>query len=167
MNEETAMAAMARAVQVRLGVLGWEFPAWERDFYPEGMPVEWRLTYFNTQFECVYLRTAQWQHATPDVHSQWAEDTHEHFRFLLQVDKGAARAEAAASIPPEQFAGKALCLEEDAPDIIWFDAQTDIKALSARLSAAMSSDVYVLSLDGNLAQIERVRVLVDLLGMRS
>ena len=37
------------------GSAGWEHPQWEGSFYPDGMPPEWRLAFYNTAFPYVYL----------------------------------------------------------------------------------------------------------------
>ncbi|MEW5770445.1 MAG: hypothetical protein AB1831_08795 [Pseudomonadota bacterium] len=141
---------------VLLGVLGWSWPSWERGFYPEDMPPEWRLTFYNTQFECVFLPAQQWRVASADALAQWAEDTHEGFLFLLEGGEGEA--------VPVALAGRAFCLAADAPCVVWFDAASDLKALGARIRSAGDAPLYLLSRDGDLGQLERVRTLLGLLG---
>jgi len=137
-----------------LGVKGWDDQRWGREFYPEGMPEAWRLTYFNTQFACLYLQSADWQAASVDRMRGWAEDTHAQFRFLL---------EGAGDQPvPEPLAGRAVVMREHDPAIAWFDRRTGLRDLTARLGAEPSVK-YVLSRDADLGQIERVRTLLELL----
>jgi hypothetical protein len=122
------------------------------------MPETWRLTYFNTQFECVFLDAAVWRQAGAAAYESWAADTHEHFVFLLE--------DALATELPAALAGRALGVARHDPRLIWFDSQTVLKPLAQRL-ATMEGEVprYLVSSDGNLGQIERVRTLLELMGL--
>ena len=137
--------------------MGWEWPAWERGFYPEDMPPEWRLTYYNTQFSCVFLPADRWQGAMPWEIVQWAEDTHERFLFLLEGAEGMAA--------PEALRGRALCLPAQDGRITWFDGQSDLKPLAEGLRQPAVGPRFLISRDGDLAQLERVRTLLELLGV--
>lgn len=141
-----------------LGAAGWDWPDWTDAFYPSDMPEAWRLTYFNTQFECVFLAAPVWRQAGAVAHEIWAADTHEHFVFLLE--------DALAAELPPALAGRALGVARNDPRLIWFDSQTALKPLAQRL-AAMEGEapVYLVSGDGNLGQIERVRTLLELMGL--
>ena len=142
---------------VALGALGWEWPAWSDAFYPPDMPEEWRLTYYNTQFDCVFLNQADWQSAGADVYRSWAEDTHGDFVFLLEA------------VPPEAapavLAGRAILVSRDDPGLLWFDRDTPLKTLAEHLGAGRQAPLYLLSRDGDLAQLERVRTLLEVMGL--
>ena len=140
-----------------LGVRGWEWPEWEQGFYPEDMPPEWRLTYYNTQFHCVFMPSDQWRGQTDEVLAQWAEDTHDQFLFLLEGEGGEA--------VPQPLRGKALCISAQDERIAWFDGQSDIKLLAEGLRQERAGPRFLLSRDGDLPQLERVRTLLGLLGM--
>lgn len=140
-----------------LGAAGWTWPAWADAFYPSDMPEEWRLTYYNTQYHTVFLAEADWRSAGEPVIASWAEDTHGEFVFLLE---GASEPEL-----PVALQGKAMGLRRDDPRLLWFDHETSLKLLSQRISAqGQEEPFFVLSSDGDIAQIERVRTLLDLLG---
>lgn len=142
---------------VRLGVAGWEWPAWSEAFYPEDMPEDWRLTYYNTQFACVFLEAARWQRLGQAEWRQWAEDTHDRFLFLLE-------GEAGQPVPPE-LRDRALCLPATDPRILWFDTGSALKALSTDLQQALPGPRFLISRDGDIPQLERVRTLLQLLGV--
>ncbi len=143
---------------VRLGSLGWSNPAWRETFYPADMPEEWQLTYFNTQFNCVFLERSVWQQASPDQLAQWNADTHEQFVFLLESE---------ASLPqPAELAGKALLMRRDDPRVLWFSRDSALKDLAAALSG--NSGVmprFLISSDGDLGQMERVATLLEVMGL--
>jgi hypothetical protein len=140
---------------VLLGVSGWEWPDWEDGFYPADMPPEWRLAYYNTQFSCVFVPAAQWRRATDETLRQWEEDTHGQFLFLLEEVPGAA--------VPAPLEEKGRCLSAEDARISWIDRHSDIKALAEVLKRGNVR--YVLSRDGDLSQLERVRTLLGLLGL--
>ena len=142
--------------QALLGVAGWDRPAWSEAFYPSGMPQEWRLGYYNTQFACVFLAAADWKSADTATLAAWAEDTHECFLFLLE--------QAWPEALPACLAARALGIGREDPALLWFDRQTSLKTLAGQLAAG-DTRLFLVSRDGDLGQIERVRTLIELMGL--
>jgi hypothetical protein len=148
------------AETVLLGSLGWSHPAWRDAFYPADMPEEWQLTFFNTQFHCVFLRREDWQQVSASERSQWHADTHDLFRFLLEEDD--------TQPVPEELAGKAVVLSPDASEILWFTRDSSLKELAASLSgSAGPKPRYMISRDADLGQMERVATLLEVMGLGS
>ena len=139
-----------------LGVAGWERPAWSEAFYPSDMPQEWRLSYYNTQFSCVFLAASVWRLADMATLAAWAEDTHEHFLFLLE--------QAFPEALPACLADRALGIGREDPSLLWVDRQTSLKTLAGHLAAG-DTRLFLVSRDGDLGQIERVRTLIELMGL--
>lgn len=152
------MAVGAQGPAVLLGARGWEHAGWRQRFYPEGMPEDWWLTFYNTQFGCVFLERAVWQGAGDETLVRWRDDTHDRFVFLLEGDR--------ATPLPEVLAGRALVRPAGDPAILWFDRDTDLKHVSAWLQRQDTSPGlrFVLSRDADLGQIERLTTLLELLG---
>jgi hypothetical protein len=122
------------------------------------MPQEWQLTYFNTQYNCTFLEQAVWQQASEAEITQWHADTHERFRFLLEAD-------ANHTLPPA-LADKALLISRSDARIVWFNRDTSLKELAAKLSPVNAASVqYLISLDGDLEQLERVATLLEVMGL--
>jgi len=152
-----------------LGAIGWDHPQWVGPFYPEDLPEEWRLAYYNTQFDCVFLPYPLWAHAPLPTVASWAEETLERFRFLLEhppraPDQGDYERIAA-------LGERAVLLTAETRDfLLWFDAGTDLKDLAARLQAkakeafAGNHRLYLLSFDADLASLLQVRTLLEVLG---
>lgn len=143
--------------RVLLGVKGWLWHEWERGFYPEDMPPEWRLAFYNTQFDCVFLSADQWRSISVDLLNQWQEDTRDAFLFLLEGEPG--------TNVPRPLQDRALCLDAQDERITWFDGQTDIRQLAEGLKQMREGPCFLLSRDGDLSQLERVRTLLGLLGL--
>lgn len=148
--------SVAQEMRVLLGVRGWDWPVWAHAFFPEGMPHEWRLTYFNTQFECVWLPASQWQALPTHEYARWAGDTHDTFLFLLQSEGDEP--------VPQALRGRARCIARDDARLVTFDKSTDLKKLAEIIMQFQDEPVYLISQDGDLPQLERVRTLLDLLG---
>lgn len=149
-----------------LGTLGWLHEAWNGAFYPEGLPAEWLLSYYNTQFSCVWLDAAFWTRHGGDDAAHWRDDTRPDFRFLMETPVGALPRQSSDlrdRLGPQavMFGGRAH------PDLLWFDAATAVREIADRVSehGASGRPVYLLSRDADLASIERVRTLLELLGL--
>jgi uncharacterized protein YecE (DUF72 family) len=148
---------------VYLGAAGWSHEAWAGDFYPEEMPAEWQLAFYNTQYRCVYLERAAWADLPPQIWAQWAQETQEEFRFILETS-GSDGSNAAAVTA---FGGRAV-LVDSAQDarLLWFDAATDLRALADRLRSQWGrAPVYLISRDADLTRLAEVRTMLDLMGL--
>jgi hypothetical protein len=74
---------------------------------------------------------------------------------------------------PVELAGKARLLKRDDAQILWFTRDSSLKALAAALSsnannANQAEEVqprFLVSLDGDLAQMERVATLLEVMGL--
>ena len=141
---------------IRVGAVDWRRPDWNGTFYPADMPEEWRLTFYSSQFNCVYLEAAAWQGVDAAELARWHDDVHSRFVFLLAAAPGwdcpAALGEKARIVVPQ------------APDVLWFDGGSDLKALAGRLKEDTGHDGYLISRDGDLGQMERVGTLLELMG---
>jgi len=144
---------------VMLGARGWRWRHWVHAFYPLDMPPAWRLAFYNTQFDCVFLPAETWRRATKRQLAQWAEDTRDQFLFLL---------EGGVETPiPEEIRHRARCLQAQDARITWFDGQSDLRQLTAVLNQVREGPHFLLSRDGDLRQLERVRTLLQLLGVHA
>ena len=68
---------------------------------------------------------------------------------------------------PGPLQGKALCMTAQDERITWFDGQSDVRQLAEGLKQWNDGPCFLLSRDGDLSQLERVRTLLGLLGMVS
>jgi len=147
-----------------LGAIGWDHDAWSGAFYPEDLPPEWRLAFYNTEFECVYLPYAVWSRESPETLAQWREDTLERFRFLLEQAHGPASAEDAARLAA--LGEKAvLAVAHDGPVIVWLEPGADLKQLAQAIQEqAIASPLYLVSVSADYPQLEQARTLLEVLG---
>lgn len=121
---------------ILVGTRGWDHPAWRGGFYPEELPADWRLTYYNNLLRAVLVPGDSWTGiAEPDVR-RWAEDSDPAFRFVLELPDEVARpgpprapmaslTEFFRTVAPihAQIAGLFVRVAQGAPlDVSWLDA---------------------------------------------
>ncbi len=150
---------MTSSALVLVGAINWDRPDWRGSFYPEDLPDDWLLSYYNTQFQAVYLPAAVWQAASDAVWAQWLDDTQDGFCFVLEPGD----APAAPPVSPRAL----LALPAwAATHIWWLDDAPDLRALAQRIAAqaAKCEPLFVFSLNGSLAQLERVNNLRQVMG---
>lgn len=143
---------------VRIGTVDWRDPAWTGPFYPADMPEEWRLSYYSSQYNCVFLKAATWQETEPVELARWCDDVHDRFVFLLEGDENSSL--------PEALAHKAVVMKPTDSGILWIDRNSDLKQLATEIqSMGNDRDLYLVSRDGDLAQMERLVTLLELMGL--
>lgn len=148
---------------VYLGARDWRQPGWAGGFYPSDMPEEWRLSFYATHFSCVWLDEPAWRTVDPASLQGWLHDVPDGFRFLL-----AAGDASTATHPPGIPVSESilLCSDRQMPRLVWFDRDTDLRDLAARIqSARHDPPLYLLSRDNDLGRVEQVRTLLELLGL--
>lgn len=75
---------MARDYPLLIGSCGWVHSAWLVDFYPEDLPLDWRLGYYANEFPVVMVTAREWE--LPEANPvRWCEDTETSFRFVIEI----------------------------------------------------------------------------------
>lgn len=145
---------------VYLGAIGWEHPRWQGVFYPDDLPEDWRLAYYNTQFSAVFLPYADWSTTSNERWRLWLDDCQPRFRFVLESGPAQAVAHPVVAVLGEQLG---MITGRGDPHLLWFDAATELKSL-ARDIEQRDKPLYLFSLDADLAALQRVQTLLELMG---
>jgi hypothetical protein len=70
-------------LRLQFAAVGWDHDLWEKEFYPHGLPAQWRLTYYANEFRAVLVPPSYWQaQVIPDI-AQWYEDVPPGFCFYI------------------------------------------------------------------------------------
>jgi hypothetical protein len=144
---------------VLVGAVDWAHPAWHGSFYPAELPEDWLLSYYNTQFQAVYLPASVWQSVPETTWEQWLNDTQDGFIFVLEPgDPAFAKPESERVL----LADPAWAVEH----VWWLDQAPDLRALAQRitLQAARGEPLFVFSRSGDLAALEQVASLKHVMG---
>ncbi len=73
-----------------LGAYGWTHDSWNDAFYPEGLPLEWQLSYYSNEFNAVLVPAGVWSDdfcATSEVSfscEDWLDSVSDEFRFYIE-----------------------------------------------------------------------------------
>ncbi len=86
----------AKPFSLCLGARDWEHPAWTRDYYPEDLPTDWRLSYYANDLPQVLVPQARWLSAGEVGCAGWLEAVGPGFRFFLELEPGPVPASLAA-----------------------------------------------------------------------
>lgn len=149
-----------------LGAHGWEHAHWQGRFYPEDLPSDWQLAYYNNFFNCVYLAYADWSLTPIETWRARLADMQPQFRLLLETPGRLEpnTRDLVALLEPHI----ALLVDAGATpnELIWFDRQSELKPLAQTISTARASapSIYLISRDGDLGKIEQVQTLIEVLG---
>ena len=144
---------------VYLGAVEWTNPAWRKGFYPEDMPEDWLLSYYNTQYQTVYVPSDVWQRATGATWARWLHDTQDGFVFVLEPGK--------PDVAPPASERVVVAESGWASDHLWWlDEAPDMRALSRCITehAAAGEPLFVISRSGDLRLMEQVASLKQVMG---
>jgi hypothetical protein len=67
--------------------IGWDYPGWVGQFYPDDLPAEWRLTYLANEFPGVLVPPEIWLRHDRQTLRSWRHDVDQGFRFYLQLNQ--------------------------------------------------------------------------------
>ncbi len=150
---------MNSSALVLVGAMHWNQPRWRGSLYPEDLPDDWLLSYYNTQFEAVYLPAAVWQATSDALWGQWLYDTQDGFCFVLEPGEGAA-------IPPVSPRILLATPAWTAAHVWWLDEAPELRALAQRITqqAAAREPLFVFSRSGDLALLEKAKTLKQVMG---
>jgi hypothetical protein len=88
----------AKPFSLCLGARDWAHPAWTRDYYPEDLPADWRLSYYANDLPQVLVPQARWLSAGETGWADWVKAVGPGFRFFLELEPGPAPASLEACV---------------------------------------------------------------------
>lgn len=144
---------------VLIGASGWLHSAWRSRFYPDGLPEDWLLSYYNTQFQAVFLPAVVWQTASAAIWIQWLNETLESFYFVLEPGEDGTAIPDSERVLPATPAWQA-------EHVWWLDEAPDLRSLAKRIEhqATSGEPLFVFSRSGDLVLLERATTLKQVMG---
>lgn len=140
-----------------LGARDWQHAHWRGGFYPEDLPEDWVLSYYNTRFQTVYLPATRWSALGAADWQRWFDDTLSRFVFLL---------EPADARPPDSPRVVLATPGFTEKHVVWLEDMPDVRALARRIGqhAETASPLFLLSREGDLARLDTAENLRAVLG---
>lgn len=68
-----------------IGTHGWEHPAWQGDFYPPELPLDWRFCFYSNRLRSVLVAAESWCLTDDAQAGLWLGDCDPQFRFVLEL----------------------------------------------------------------------------------
>jgi uncharacterized protein YecE (DUF72 family) len=150
---------------VLVGAQGWKQSHWQGTFYPEDLPEDWQLSFYNSQYRCVYLPKSTWAGCSILDAEMWLKDTQSNFRFIFEPPESMTQHTAAIL---KAMAGRAFVDDQSisSRELLWFPPAPDLRALGRRIEQALGEGrtLYLLNREAHLPSLEKVRSLVEVMG---
>ena len=80
-------AHATNTASIRVGIGGWTFAPWRKNFYPEGLVQRRELEYASRQLRTIEINGTFYRAQTPKVYAKWAAETPDDFVFSLKAPK--------------------------------------------------------------------------------
>jgi len=68
---------------ILIGAYGWQHPHWDEIFYPEDLPVEWKIGYYGNEYAVAVVPNSYWQ-ADSGQYAQWLEESDDELQFICE-----------------------------------------------------------------------------------
>lgn len=106
---------------IRVGVGGWTFAPWRRNFYPAGLVQRRELEYASRQLSAIEINGTYYGAQKPSTYAKWAGETPEGFVFSLKAPMRImqARVLAGTGAQVEDFLGGIQALGERLGPVVW------------------------------------------------
>ncbi len=143
-------------------------------FYPEDLPPDWRLTFYNNHFSCVYLPYAEWSGLTAAELGVWCNDVMDPFRFVLEANpKGMnlADKEKLIMLSSQWVLADSLGRIESESGlegrVVWLTPLADYKKLAQELQAynEQGTQIFLISREPDLKAMSDVQRLLEIMGL--
>jgi len=90
---------VSRDPRLLIGACGWDHPGWNELFYPDDLPLDWRLGFYANEFPLVLVTEREWAQS-PTGAAQWCEDSDPSLQFVAQWPMTLPIATAAEKLAP-------------------------------------------------------------------
>lgn len=110
------------AGEIRVGIGGWNFPAWRGDFYPAGLAQRDELEYASGQLGTIEINSTFYRAQKPATYARWASQTPQDFVFSVKAPRyvSQSRALSGAGAAAQRFlSGGLVELESRLGPILW------------------------------------------------
>jgi uncharacterized protein YecE (DUF72 family) len=112
---------------IRVGIGGWVFEPWRREFYPKGLPQARELEYASRKVTTIEINATFYRTQKPDSFRKWAAETPDDFVFSLKGPQFATNRRVLAEAGPaieRFFASGLLELKSKLGPVLWQMAPT-------------------------------------------
>jgi uncharacterized protein YecE (DUF72 family) len=73
--------------QIRVGISGWRYAPWRKDFYPVGLPQARELAFASRAVNSIEINGSFYSLQTPERYANWRDDTPDDFVFSVKAPR--------------------------------------------------------------------------------
>ncbi|MGN8248245.1 DUF72 domain-containing protein [Pseudomonas sp. SMV7] len=73
--------------EVRIGISGWRYGPWRKDFYPKGLPQDDELAFASRAVNTIEINGSFYSLQTPERYRSWAQATPDDFVFAVKAPR--------------------------------------------------------------------------------
>jgi uncharacterized protein YecE (DUF72 family) len=146
LNDAPELQTQARESRIRVGIGGWTYEPWRKNFFPAGLPHHQELAYASRHLTAIEVNGTYYSTFKPPTFAKWRDETPEGFVFSLKANRFATnrRELATAGESIQRFVASGIAeLGGKLGPIVWqfmptkqFDAP-DFEAFLALLPGAV------------------------------
>ncbi len=78
---------------ILIGTYGWQHAQWDGEFYPDDLPVEWKIGYYGNEYPVVVVPNSYWQFGS-EQYSEWLDESDDSLKFICEWPATGANEEA-------------------------------------------------------------------------
>ncbi|MBM3104468.1 DUF72 domain-containing protein [Pseudomonas sp. V1] len=108
--------------EIRIGISGWRYSPWRKDFYPKGLRQADELAFASRAVNCIEINGSFYALQTPERYRQWREQTPDGFVFSLKAPRYITHMRRLKEIEEPLanfFASGPLLLDDKLGPILW------------------------------------------------
>ncbi|HEX6068640.1 MAG TPA: DUF72 domain-containing protein, partial [Longimicrobiaceae bacterium] len=74
----------SRRPQTLIGISGWRYAGWRKDFYPDGLPQREELAFASRRLNTIEINGSFYSLQRPESYARWYEETPGDFVFSVK-----------------------------------------------------------------------------------
>lgn len=86
-SDDLFSSASPRSDRIRVGIGGWNYAPWRKNFYPDGLPQRRELEYASRHLRAIEINGTYYGAQKAETYARWAAETPEGFVFSLKAPR--------------------------------------------------------------------------------
>ena len=88
---------VAHTPRIRIGVGGWTYEPWRKNFYPPGLPQHQELAFASRRLSAIEVNGTYYSTFKPTTFAKWRDETPDDFKFSLKANRFATNRKVLAT----------------------------------------------------------------------
>ena len=127
--DQIPASGVAAIDRIRVGIGGWTYVPWRKNFYPDGLVQRRELEYASRHLSSIEINGTYYGSQKPQTYARWASETPEGFLFSVKAPRRIVQSKVLARTggQVEDFVGGIAALGDRLGPIVWqFEKGTEL-----------------------------------------